>query len=128
MPIPTSLNAIETRNKRLPQAIGTSMAAKYLNELSALVKRISNGQDFNVNLECKHFSSGAALYADERICISLTPAGFAVKLAESSRNELLTHHRGKPFRYFAKGPIRKDIDTRTIRRDQASLHLARSEG
>jgi TfoX/Sxy family transcriptional regulator of competence genes len=60
------------------------------------------------NLECKHFFGGAAVYARGRICMSLTPVGFAIKLPEESRNILITQHGAKPLRYFPKGPIKKD--------------------
>lgn len=62
----------------------------------------------DVNLECKHFFSGAAVYADGRICISLTPVGFAIKLPEKSIDVLLKEKGTKNLRYFAKGPIKKD--------------------
>jgi TfoX/Sxy family transcriptional regulator of competence genes len=60
-----------------------------------------------VRLECKHFFSGAALYAEGTICVSLTPAGFAVKLPEESRAALLRERGGKPLRYFEGAPIKK---------------------
>ncbi len=62
----------------------------------------------DVNLECKHFFSGAAVYANGRICISLTPIGFAIKLPEKSRERLLKEKGTKNLRYFPKGPIKKD--------------------
>lgn len=62
----------------------------------------------DVNLEYKHFFSGAAVYANGRICISLTPAGFAIKLPEKSREVLLKEKGTKSLRYFPKGPIKKD--------------------
>jgi len=62
----------------------------------------------DINLEYKHFFSGAAVYADGRICISLTPVGFAIKLPDNSRNELLKEKGTKHLRYFPKGPIKKD--------------------
>jgi TfoX/Sxy family transcriptional regulator of competence genes len=60
------------------------------------------------SLEYKHFFSGAAVYAQGRICMSFTPVGFAIKLPEESRNTLITEQGAKPLRYFAKGPIKKD--------------------
>lgn len=62
----------------------------------------------DVHLECKHFFSGAACYADGRLCISLTPVGFAIKLPESSRKVLLQEQGTKRLHYFPKGPIKKD--------------------
>ena len=100
------------------------MAKEYLEQLSALMKRAASGRFKNVTLECKHFFSGAAVYANGRICMSLTPVGFAVKLPEESRNVLLKQKGATPLRYFPEGPIKKDYvvlpksmtkDTRTLR-------------
>jgi hypothetical protein len=61
-----------------------------------------------VKLECKHFFSGAAVYADGRICMSWTPVGFAIKLPETLRSALMNQQGAKCLRYFPKGPIKKD--------------------
>ncbi len=61
-----------------------------------------------VKLECRHFFSGAALYANGTICASLTPVGFAVKLPEESRVALLRKRQARPLRYFKGGPIKKE--------------------
>ena len=62
----------------------------------------------SADLEIKHFFSGAAVYANGRICISLTPAGLAVRLPESLRNDLLKEKDTSRLRYFPKAPITKD--------------------
>ena len=82
------------------------MAEEYLERLSALIEKAASGKI--KNLECKHFFSGAAVYAKGRICMSLTPVGFAIKLPEESRNILIKQEGAKPLRYFPKGPIKKD--------------------
>ena len=84
------------------------MAKEYLEKLAILIDKTTSGTSKNINLECKHFFSGAALYADGKICISLTPAGLAIKLPEASRNALLKQKGIKPLRYFPEGPIKKD--------------------
>ena len=84
------------------------MAKEYLDKLTALIDKATSGTFKNISLECKHFFSGAALYANGKICISLTPAGFATKLPEESRNALLKQKGTKPLRYFSAGPIKKD--------------------
>ena len=84
------------------------MTKKYLEELSALLQQTTPGNVDGVNLACKHFFSGAAVYANGRICMSLTPAGFAIKLPEASRNALLKQKGSKELRYFPQGPIKKD--------------------
>ena len=84
------------------------MAKEYLDKLSTFIeKATSNG--FNcMHLECKHFFSGAALYAEGRICISLTPVGLALKLPEETKIGLLKNKKALPLRYFPKGPIKID--------------------
>lgn len=70
--------------------------------------RATPGGIKGVKLECKHFFSGAAVYANGRICMSLTTVGFALKLPEELRNTLVKGQGAKPLRYFPKGPIKKD--------------------
>lgn len=84
------------------------MAKEYLDQLSKIMQQATAGKFRDINLECKHFFSGAAVYADGRICISLTPVGFAIKLPETSRDLLLKENGTKNLRYFPKGPIKKD--------------------
>ena len=84
------------------------MTAQYLERLSALIERLPSGNLKGVKLECKHFFSGAAVYAQGRICMSWTPVGFAIKLPETSRSDLVNHQGAKYLRYFPKGPIKKD--------------------
>lgn len=83
------------------------MAEEYLEQLSTLMEKAAS-RTIKDNLECKHFFSGAAVYAKGRICMSLTPVGFAIKLPERSRNVLIKQQGAKPLRYFPKGPIKKD--------------------
>ena len=84
------------------------MAKEYLERLSELLKRVNFGKLKNIKLEVKHFFSGAAVYVNSSICITLTPVGLAVKLPEQLRNNLTKQKNAKPLRYFAKGPIKKD--------------------
>jgi hypothetical protein len=84
------------------------MAQEYLERLNALIERLTSGSLKDVKLECKHFFSGAAVYAKGRICMSWTPVGFAIKLPETSRNTLVNQQGAKLLRYFPKGPIKKD--------------------
>ena len=83
------------------------MAKEYLEKLSAIMNRVTARRFMNVKFECKHFFSGAAVYVDGRICISLTPAGFAIKLPEEQRKILLQKKGTKCLRYFPKAPIKK---------------------
>ncbi len=95
------------------------MAKEYLEQLPLILKGAISGRLKNVKLECKHFFSGAAVYANGRICMSWTPAGFAIKLPEESRNTLMKQKGARPLRYFSKGPIKKDyvVLPKTILKD-----------
>ena len=84
------------------------MAKEYLEKLLAFIETTTAGGNKNINLECKHFFSGAALYSEKRICISLTPVGLAIKLPEETIKKLLKNKKAVPLRYFPKGPIKKD--------------------
>ena len=84
------------------------MAQEYLEQLNALIGRLTSGSLKGVKLECRHFFSGAAVYAEGRICMSWTPVGFAIKLPETSRSTLVNQQGAKYLRYFPKGPIKKD--------------------
>ena len=99
------------------------MAKEYLERLVALIGPATSGRFENVKLECKHFFSGAAVYTDGRICMSLTPVGFAMKLPEESRNALLKQKGVKHLRYFPNGPIKKDyvVLPKTMWKDRITL-------
>ncbi|NOZ53301.1 MAG: TfoX/Sxy family protein [Gammaproteobacteria bacterium] len=84
------------------------MTKEYLEQLSIIMKQVTARQFNGVDIKCKHFFSGAAVYADGRICVSLTPAGFAIKLPEQLRGVLLKEEGAKKLRYFSKGPIKKE--------------------
>ena len=83
------------------------MAQEYLDRLNTLVERLSSGGLDGVRLECRHFFSGAAVYARGRICMSWTPVGFALKVPEASRH-VLVKQGATYLRYFPKAPIKKD--------------------
>ena len=85
-----------------------NMAKKYLEKLLPLIKKGVPNQLKSIKLECKHFFSGAALYANGKICATLTPKGFAIKLPENIRKKLLIEKKAKKLRYFPKAPIKKD--------------------
>ena len=84
------------------------MVKKYLERLSRFVGDAASVLPGDVSLECKHFFSGAALYAEGRICISLTPAGLAMKLPEETRDNLFLEGTAVPLRYFPEGPVKKE--------------------
>lgn len=81
------------------------MAEKYLKELIELMDQV---RFKDAKWECKHFFSGAAVYVDGKVCMSLTPVGLALKLPEKSRDILKKEKGAKPLRYFPGAPIKKD--------------------
>ncbi|MHB1248914.1 MAG: TfoX/Sxy family protein [Polaromonas sp.] len=60
-----------------------------------------------IGLVCKHFFGGAALYSNNTICASLTPAGIAFKLPEHRCSTLIASGKALPLRYFDKSPVKK---------------------
>ena len=84
------------------------MAQPYLEMLSEKITSLELGTSAEVLLECKHFFSGAALFANGKICASLTPAGFGLKLPAEVRNRLIEDGDGNELRYFEKAPIKMD--------------------
>ena len=84
------------------------MTKEYLDSLSELMKRVAPSGFSHVTLEYRHFFSGAALYANGKICATLTPKGFAIKLPEKNREKLLKEGKARKLRYFPKAPIKKD--------------------
>jgi len=81
------------------------MAEPYFSQLKQILEALNITE---ATLECKHFFSGAALYANGNICASLSPAGFAVKLPESRRLLLIGDEQGSEFRLFPKGPVKRE--------------------
>jgi len=95
------------------------MAEPYYSQLRQILESLHIPK---ATLECKHFFSGAALYANGNICASLGPAGFAVKLPEEKRLDLIREEKGSEFRYFASGPVKRDyvlLKESVIQDDQA---------
>ena len=84
------------------------MAQPYFDRLTAKLRESNPPKPRGVVVECRHFFSGAALYANGKIFASLTPAGLAIKLPERSRSNLLRQRSGRPLRYFKGGPVKKE--------------------
>lgn len=80
------------------------MAQPYLENLQGLVRLLDNT---TVELVCKHFFSGAALYLDGSICASLSPKGLAFKLPQSRCDGLIAGRTASPLQYFDSAPIKK---------------------
>ena len=100
------------------------MAEPYLEHLSQIVDQLRPGSLEKVTLETKHFFSGAALYANGKICASLSPSGFALKLPADVRKSLIADGRAKEFRFFENGPIKREYVALSdgMVQDQQVLH------
>lgn len=85
----------------------TEMAQPYLSTLENLVAKQLQNLSTDLSLACKHFFSGAALYANGTICASLTPKGLAFKLPEDRADDLIRENQAEPLRYFDKSPVKK---------------------
>jgi hypothetical protein len=81
------------------------MAEPYFSQLKQILEALNIPE---ATLECKHFFSGAAMYANGKICASLGPAGFAVKLPEDQREALIDEEKGEKFRFFPNGPVKRE--------------------
>ena len=100
------------------------MAKAYVKRLAALIGPLVSGRFKGKKIEVKHFFSGAAIFVNGNICISLTPVGLALKLPERSRKTLLKRKGTKPLRYFPNGPMKKDyvVLPQTMVKDRRTLH------
>ncbi|MBL4566999.1 MAG: hypothetical protein JKY85_03090 [Porticoccus sp.] len=83
------------------------MAKVYFEKLSNLISHLKIDDEVSVDLEVKHFFSGAALYVNKVICASWSPGGLAFKLPETEINTLLSSGKAKPLKYFEKGHIKE---------------------
>ena len=84
------------------------MAEPYLERLTETIASLDISSSDEMVLELKHFFSGAALYVNGKICVTLTPAGFGLKLPQVSINQLIDVGDGKELRYFDNAPIKKE--------------------
>ncbi len=82
------------------------MAKKYFNDLQGLCEKLSMDIDLNNEIELKHFFSGAALYKDSSIRVSLSPMGLAFKLSDEVVNNLISNGDAVPLKYFPKGNVK----------------------
>jgi hypothetical protein len=85
------------------------MAKVYFVKLSEFIRCVDiEGYDASA-LEIKHFFSGAALYIDGALCVSLSPVGLAFKLPENEVESLIREGKAVTLKYFPKGHIKKGI-------------------
>ena len=95
--------------KPVTTALGAKiyMSKIYLEKLSNLATRLKLEEEILKPIETKHFFSGAALYIDETICASWSPAGLAFKLPEKEVEKLMNQGKAIPLKYFPKGHVKK---------------------
>ena len=102
------------------------MAEPYLTRLSQIVDKLAQLHTGGKTLESRHFFSGAVLYANGKICASLSPAGFAVKLPPNIRKSLIEQGMGTEFRFFANGPVKREyvvLSESTIANEESMREL-----
>ncbi len=83
------------------------MAKLYFEKLTKLVADLVIEDEVECELEVKHFFSGAALYANDKICASWSPGGLAFKLTKLEANNFIESGVAKPLKYFDKGRIKE---------------------
>ena len=83
------------------------MVALHVDTLRSLLRTAEADLDRSITIECKHFFTGAAAYANGRIFMTLTNVGTALKLPSASRARLIDQG-ARPLRYFPNGPVKKD--------------------
>ncbi len=98
------------------------MTTGYQEQLAALLDGLQLPLEPDIDLRVKPFFGGAAAYANGRICLTLSPAGFALKLPHGERSTL-TEQGATPLRYFPKAPVKKQyvVLPDTMVRDRDSL-------
>jgi hypothetical protein len=83
------------------------MARPYLEVLTKFVADQDPALFMGVEPDCRHFFSGAALYLNGAICLTLTPVGLGLKLPDPARTTLLQSGQAQALQYFPKAPIKK---------------------
>jgi len=84
------------------------MVKEYLDRLNDLVNKIYPRKSKEIDIVVKHFFSGAAVYVNGKICMTLTPVGFAIKLPHEDLSKLKKEKGVRSLRYFSKAPIKKE--------------------
>jgi hypothetical protein len=80
------------------------MVHPYLGQIQDLVSDIDFG---DADIVCKHFPSGAVVYANGKTVVSLSPKGLALKLSDSRCAEVLSEGLAIPLRYFEKSLVKR---------------------
>ena len=84
------------------------MAEPYRTVLAQMAERLELPEAAAVTIAVKHFFNGAALYANDHICLVHNPSGLALKMRPEERGRLITSGEGALFRVFPKGPVKRE--------------------
>ena len=100
------------------------MAKPYLDRIKVMISQFTEEKFKGTEFEFKHFFSGAALYVNGKISMTLTPVGLALKLPKQIRESLIKDKSAKTLRYFPKSPIKKDyvILLKKVMDDKTALY------
>ena len=82
------------------------MAKEYFEKLNRLLDELDIGSELGATVEVKHFFTGAALYVDECICASWSPAGLAFKLPDKEVSDLIASGAANRLKYCASGHVK----------------------
>lgn len=82
------------------------MVKEYFEKLSKLILEIDLEAEIDVPIEIKDFYTGAVLYVNKSIRVSLSPVGLAIKLPEKKVETLIKKGNAKSFKYYPKGPTK----------------------
>jgi len=80
------------------------MAHPYFSQLQELVRDVGLGDS---DIVCKHFFSGAGLYARGKMVATLSPKGLAFKLSKHRCDQVLSEGLAIPLCYFSKSPVKR---------------------
>jgi hypothetical protein len=83
------------------------MAKVYFEKLSQLADKLKLNNETDLNIEIKHFFSGAALYINHSICVSWSPVGLAFRLPDDKVHSLIKNGKAIPLKYFPNGHVKK---------------------
>ena len=83
------------------------MVKEYFEKLSKLIIEVDLESEIDVPTEVKDFYTGAVLYVNKAIRVSLSPVGLAIKLPEKKVETLIKNGSAKQFKYYSKGPVKQ---------------------
>ena len=82
------------------------MSKEYFGKLTKLITQLDLITE-DPQIEIKHFFSGAAIYVNGNIRITLSPVGLAFKLPDDEVKGLIESGQANHLKYFPQGSIKK---------------------